>query len=263
MVNLMKTKNILFIVEGKNDEPRFIERLLLKCYPTSNFKIYSYEANLHMLASRLEKDYSNFEEDELDILLFLKSYETRQKEIFDLKYTDVFLIFDFEPQHPDLHFDTIQKMIRYFSQSDERGKLFINYPMMQSYRHLKSLPDNDFLQSRLFKQDFNHYKEIVSNESFNNDISTYDYTIFVSLAFHHFVKLLSMQNQNKSIPTIEDYDYLDYAKVFNIQYKNFRNHFIWIVNTCILILVDYKPKAFFEKITKHKATFKLPYIDQS
>ena len=73
MVSLMKTKNILFIVEGKNDEPRFIEQLLSKCYPASNFKIYSYEANLHMLASRLENDYFDFEEDELDILLFLKS----------------------------------------------------------------------------------------------------------------------------------------------------------------------------------------------
>lgn len=66
----MKTKNILFIVEGKNDEPlivegkndepRFIEQLLSKCYPASNFKIYYYEANLHMLASKLENDYFDF-----------------------------------------------------------------------------------------------------------------------------------------------------------------------------------------------------------
>lgn len=62
-----------------------------------------------MLASRLEKDYEDFEDDELDILLFLKSYEESNKEIFNLKYTDVFMIFDFEPQHPYQHFDTIQK----------------------------------------------------------------------------------------------------------------------------------------------------------
>lgn len=57
----------------------------------------------------LKKDYADFENDELDILLFLKSYEESNKEIFDLKYTDVFMIFDFEPQHPDQHFNTIQK----------------------------------------------------------------------------------------------------------------------------------------------------------
>ncbi len=62
-----------------------------------------------MLVSRLEKDYADFEDDELNILLFLKSYEESNKEIFNLKYTDVFMIFDFEPQHPDQHFDTIQK----------------------------------------------------------------------------------------------------------------------------------------------------------
>ena len=91
----MKTKNVLFIVEGTNDEPHFIKQLLSKCYLLYNYKIYSYEANLHMLVSRLEKDYADFEDDELDILLFLKSYEESNKEIFNLKYTDVFMIFDF------------------------------------------------------------------------------------------------------------------------------------------------------------------------
>lgn len=57
----------------------------------------------------LKKIMKNFEDDELDILLFLKSYEESNKEIFNLKYTDVFMIFDFEPQHPYQHFDTIQK----------------------------------------------------------------------------------------------------------------------------------------------------------
>lgn len=154
-------------------------------------------------------------------------------------------------------------MIRYFNQSDERGKLFINYPMMQSYRHLKALPDNAFWQTRLYKQDFKHYKEIVSNESFNNDISTYDYTTFVSLAFHHLTKLLFIQNKENRAPTMDDYDHLNYAKIFDFQYENLKNNFIWIVNTCILILIDYKPKNFFDQITKHETSFKLPYIEQS
>lgn len=256
----MKNKNILFIVEETNDEPRFIKQLLSKCDPSSNYKIYSYEANLHMLASKLEKDYPDFEEDELDLLLFLKSYETKHKDIFDLKYTDVFMIFDFEPQHPGLHFDTIYKMISYFDQSDGRGKLFINYPMMQSYRHLKALPDLAFLNSKLLKEDFSQYKEIVSNESFNNDISKYDYTVLASLAFHHLTKLVFIQTHHLKFPSIEDYDALNYAEIFDIQCVNLKSNFIWIVNTCILILLDYKPEAFFDQITKHSTTFQLPYI---
>lgn len=259
MVNLMKTKNVLFIVEGTNDEPHFIKQLLSKCYPSYNYKIYSYEANLHMLASRLEKDYEDFEDDELDILLFLKSYEESNKEIFNLKYTDVFMIFDFEPQHPDKHFDTIQKMTRYFNQSDERGKLFINYPMMQSYKHLKSLPDQSFLSSKLLENDFYHYKQIVSNESFNNDVSNYDYTTFMSLTYHHLVKLIFIQKNEIVVPTLSDYDAIDYAKIFDIQYENLKEGFIWILNTCILILIDYKPSSFFEQIQKHTTSFLLPF----
>lgn len=258
----MKTKNILFIVEGINDEPRFIKKLFKKCHSSFKHRIYSYEANIHVLASRLEKDYPDFEDDELDILLFLKEYEKRNKEIFDLKYTDIFFIFDFEPQHPDLHFDTIRKMIRYFNQSDERGKLFINYPMMQSYRHLQTLPNKDFLTSKLNKNDFNHYKEIVSHKSFNNDVSTYDYVIFVSLAYHHLVKALYIQNHILTTPTLSNFNELNYEKIFDIQCESLQQNYILIVNTCLLILIDYKPIDFFNQIERHKTKFLLPQIYQ-
>lgn len=190
----MKSKNLLFIVEGKNDEPRFLELMLKKCYPFINYKIYSYEANLHMLASRLEKDYEDFEDDELDILLFLKSYEQdeEKKKLFEMKYTDVFLIFDFEPQHPDKHYETIRKMLSYFNSSEEHGKLFINYPMMQSYRHLQTLPDMSFFSSVVKKEDFKKYKEIVSTESFNNDVSSYDYPTIMALTYHHLIKAINI-----------------------------------------------------------------------
>lgn len=259
----MKTKNILFIVEGTNDEPRFVKQLFTKCFPSTKYNIYSYEANLHMLANRLEKDYPDFEEDEIDLLLFLKSYEKEQNEIFDLKYTDIFLIFDFEPQHPNLHFDTIRKMIHYFNQSDDRGKLFINYPMMQSYRHLTTLPSDNFMKSSLYKNEFNNYKEIVSNNSFNNDVCTYDYTIFTSLAFHHLTKLLFIQNEVLSTPSIFNYERLNYLKIFDIQVNNLESDFIWIVNTSIMIMVDYKPTTFFNQITTHKTKFLLPHIEQA
>lgn len=168
------------------------------------------------------------------------------------------MIFDFEPQHPDQHFDTIQKMIRYFNQSDERGKLFINYPMMQSYRHLKLLPDQSFLTSILLQKDFRHYKQIVSNESFNNDVSSYNYPTFMSLAYHHLLKLISIQKRELAVPSLSDYEKIDYAKIFDIQYANLQEGFIWILNTCIIILIDYQPSFFFDKVQKHQTSFMLP-----
>lgn len=131
--------------------------------------------------------------------------------------------------------------------------------MMQSYRHLKSLPDQSFLSSKLLENDFYHYKQIVSNESFNNDVSNYDYTTFMSLTYHHLVKLLFIQKNEIVVPTLSDYDAIDYAKIFDIQYENLQKGFIWILNTCILILIDYKPSSFFEQIQKHTTSFLLPF----
>lgn len=255
----MKNKNVLFIVEGKNDEPRFVEQMLKKCFPSVSYNVYSYEANLHMLAARLEKDYDDFENDELDILLFLKSYDRENADIFDRKYTDIFMIFDFEPQHPDCHFGTIRKMIQYFGQSEDHGKLFINYPMMQSYRHLKSLPDKEFLTSKLTSEDFGHYKHIVSDQSFNNDVSTYDYIDFISLTYHHLTKPVILQTEGKThYPDRDSYESLDYTEIFDDQCRNLNRGFIWIVNTCILIPIDYNPSSFFNQISNHRSSFLLP-----
>ena len=92
--------------------------------------------------------------------------------------------------------------------------------------------------------------------SFNTDtINTHNY-------FTSFSKFF-IQNKENRAPTMDDYDHLNYAKIFDIQYENLKNNFIWIVNTCILILIDYKPKNFFDQITKHETSFKLPYIEQS
>lgn len=58
---------------------------------------------------------------------------------------------------------------------------------------------------------------------------------------------------------LSDYDAIDFAKIFDIQYENLQKGFIWILNTCILILIDYKPSSFFEQIQKHTTSFLLPF----
>ena len=35
-------------------------------------------------------------------------------------------------------------MAEYFTESSDMGKLYINYPMVEAFYHMKSIPDNDF-----------------------------------------------------------------------------------------------------------------------
>lgn len=150
-------------------------------------------------------------------------------------------------------------MMKYFHSSEDRGQLYINYPMMQSYRHLKQLPDFDFYQSKLHKKDFNNYKAIVTKESCILDVNRYDYPLFVSLAIHHLMKAHYLLTGKHELPTMEDYENLDLFDIFNIEYSNMQNGYISILNTCIFILINYKPTTFFENIMKHRARFMIPH----
>ena len=63
----MSDRKILFVVEGLNDEPKFIRKLLQVCYSSQQFKTYSYKTNIHVLAKRLKNEYPNFENEDIDI----------------------------------------------------------------------------------------------------------------------------------------------------------------------------------------------------
>ena len=71
----MIERRILFIVEGEQDELKFLKRMIKTCYPSIKHEFYSYKTTLHTLAQVLEKDYPSFEEDNIDIRLVLRSME--------------------------------------------------------------------------------------------------------------------------------------------------------------------------------------------
>lgn len=49
-----------------------------------------------------------------------------------------------------------------FTESSDHGKLFINYPMMQSYKHICS--DEEYLDRTVSLEDIGRYKDIVDSD---------------------------------------------------------------------------------------------------
>ena len=245
----MLDRSFLFIVEGETDEPAFIKQMFQKCYPQLLYKTYSYKTNLHILAKRLEEDYPDFVQDETDIRLILRSYENskEQRDILDGKYTDIFMIFDFEPQHNLPHFETIRSMLNYYSDSSSQGKLFINYPMMQSYKHFSALPDPEFYLTSVTSDEWSNYKEIVGKVSRFSDVSKYTYPTFVSITAHHLMKANYILTGLFVLPTKEQYEVWKLTEIFEKQVENKNQRsFVYVLNTCIFILVDYGPISFFK-----------------
>ena len=252
-------RNILFIVEGQSDEPRFISKLFDVCF-NDEFVTYSYNTNIHVLAKHIEEDYPDFDDGYTDIQGILRSYENDEDKIEILKksYTDIYLIFDFEPQDRSPRFDTIKRMLAYYDDSSNQGKLFINYPMMQSYKHFAKLPDPGFNELKVSISECKDYKKIVGDISKYADINAYDYRVFVSLAVHHIRKANYILTGVYDCPTTEEYLSWQSIGIFDKQLDLVnRSLFIYVLNTCIFILVDYRPNHFFKDISTRKSDFNI------
>lgn len=250
--------NILFITEGINDEPNFIKTMFNICYKDKKYEIYSYETTIHTLVSKILKN-GKFDED-LDIRLTLKEDETdeEKRKILSKKYKDIFLVFDFEPQHDNTKFNEVKKLLKIFNDSSGVGKLYINYPMMQSYKHLKAMPDEKFKTRRVSLQELKEhkYKGKVSSESSYNVLSKYNYPILMSIVIHHMKKINYILNNTYKIPELEEFYDFDLLKLYNIQLKMLKNkNEIYVVNTFILNIIEHKPKILLEQIKSHKEKF--------
>lgn len=150
----MKSETILFIVEGAKHEPSLIEKIN-KIYKFKyDIEIYSYKNPIYELIDKL---YEELVKDEyLDILLLLKEYETskREKQKLSKLYTGIYLIFDFEPHYPKFDIKRLIMFKKFFNESLDGGLLLINYPMIEAFKHLKEMPDNEF-KNRTIKK--NHH----------------------------------------------------------------------------------------------------------
>ena len=131
-------KRILLIVEGPKDEKVILEKLWDRFDKKTDYTIVPYETNIYFLTRQLFRD-GEMDED-VDLLRIFKSVDVPENKRLgkEERFTDIYLIFDFDPHDTMADFGILRKMLAFFNDSSTGGKLFINYPMMQSYRHILS-----------------------------------------------------------------------------------------------------------------------------
>lgn len=244
MVSSLNPKSsILFIVEGATTEPKIISKI---CSVIGNhdYKTYSYKTSIYELYEELIMD------EDLDLLLLLREREIDQtkKSLFDYKYLRIYLIFDYDPHYQKFDHSKIIHMIKYFNDSTDRGKLYINYPMMESHRDLGLMPDKQFLYKEINLVDIRDYKKIVGDTTHYFDIGKYDYNMIREMVAHHLIKYNFLLNGSKCIP---DKDYFEHWSIVEderlacLQYDKYKSGSLYVLNTSIFYVVDIKPKTFF------------------
>ena len=141
-MNSEKAK-ILVLVEGEKTDVQLFEHLLSIYEIDKKHQVFSYKTNIYVLYDQM---FQNDNPDEVDIQQLLKERESdpERKKIFDYRFTDIILIFDLDPHDPRFEPSKIMRMVSYFKESSAMGKLYLNYPMVESFYHMKSIPDENY-----------------------------------------------------------------------------------------------------------------------
>lgn len=140
----------LLIVEGRHEKEDLFYHLL-KAFPEVDIDekdIITYETNIYVLIRKIVGEYGeDWDKEDID-LPFLISSDKGGSKLQKRDFKNIYLIFDYERHDPYFSEAEILRMQNYFSQPEDVGKLYINYPMVESYLDLKCIPDESYAQRR-------------------------------------------------------------------------------------------------------------------
>ena len=162
----------LLIVEGKHEKDELFW-LMFRCFPELNIDIddvWIYGTNIYKLYEDIVKEYGNdWAKEEMDVdLPFVISKKEHPETVYYRKdFTNIILVFDYERHDPAFSEEKISEMQQCFEDSTDMGKLYLNYPMIESYLHLKSIPDVEYINRKIpvSLHPGDKYKGMVKSES--------------------------------------------------------------------------------------------------
>ncbi|MFA5422017.1 MAG: hypothetical protein WC344_04505 [Bacilli bacterium] len=241
----MSSKRVLFVAEGKTDI-KIIIGLYQKVLGLLDEEIttFRYKTNIYVLYDDIienpdatflsllwEKDKSQFPDD------IIKPDDT---------FSSVYLIFDFEPQDPLFSLMKCQFLINYFADETRNGKLYYNYPMLESIYDFTSLNfryfENRLIPSAKCNSDtYKAYVHTTSKLSKNGHIPTkLGNQIIYAVILLHMRKhdCLAKRTYNPRWPQPSSQE-----QILKAQKKCMKNDEVSIINTSVLLIPDYSIDA--------------------
>lgn len=234
-----KTK-ILILVEGAKTDVRLMDHLLKVYGIDKNHTIVSYNTNIYTLYDEM---FADGDPDSKDLLQVLKTHErdVSRKGIFDDSYSDILLIFDLDPQDDKYSANKMIEMAEYFTESSDMGKLYINYPMVEAFYHMKAIPDPDYSSYTVTMAELkaHTYKERVSRERHG---LSYD-RFAVTKADCDTVIRQNIEKAGMIAEMPADMTYPDLIEVLKRQTEMLADkEWFYVLCTCSFYIADYNPR---------------------
>lgn len=260
---------ILIISEGTKPDKQIIKHLL-NSYKNKNiqYEIENYNTNIYMLYQNMKKEYEDIED--IEIIPILK----KQKKDFKFNkedFSEIYLFFDYDIHHTEFmkekNCDSLNKqleeMLKYFdNETGDRGKLYINYPMVESFFHidLKNIKKFKDFQIEL-TEDFLELKKYKSTPivcklqgRFIQNNNFLDLNNLNTICIQHIMKENFIVNNEYNIPEYVGYSKINQKIIFNQQLiKYVNNKKISILSTFPRFIVDYFGENIFKKLQEYSS----------
>ena len=165
---------ILFVFEGKKKEPAIFDSLRNLFFKgEESVVVCTYNTDFHSLyKSLIENDWELF-------YVLRERLQERGEDTLDgylasdFSQTYLFFDYDFHNSHISLNEQNrrLEELLSFFNEETENGKLYINYPMVESIVYTKQLKDSQFDDYVVSRRDCHRFKELAANFSFYPDTS--------------------------------------------------------------------------------------------
>lgn len=170
---------ILFIFEGANREPKIFESIEATYFAMprdGNRVVFTYNTNIYGLYSHMRRIGSG-----ADIVDCIKARSTNpDAEIMSYRsedFAETYLFFDYDfhhhpsgqPLNLEENIHKVLTMAQYFNDETGNGKLYVNYPMIESLNYTRGLPDSGFFRYTVTVEESRRFKKLTSDySSFGN-----------------------------------------------------------------------------------------------
>lgn len=248
----MNDLNILIIAEGEKTERVFFSQLAKVFH--LNVQVYMFKTNIYTLYREMEK--LDFNGDVKDVLLAYRN-TPENREILDRKFAYTYLIFDFDPHHREINevdmplIDIVEKNIRnfrsmatYFTDETDpsKGRLYVNYPMMESFRDCDSFFDPEYARRAVGLDDISGYKNLIGSRKIAKmHVTKYERNNFEQLSKMNIFKLNEIYNHEWKPMSYNDY--LACSEAIKILEKEIEmissKQQVSVLNTAVFLLLDY------------------------
>jgi hypothetical protein len=196
--------------------------------------------NIYNLWDIMKKD--RFETDVIDII---KERNRKGAELLTndvaRKISEIYLFFDYDPQEGKTHGSKIiEKLLERFDNATELGKLYINYPMVESIRDIKK---ENLCHERCYVDiaDTKTYKECIGKSGNFSDYRKYSLSLWKHFCQHAAKKANCIVNFEYTLPSYDVFiSNLTQGNIFSKQKdSHIKNDRICVLNGIQLFLLDF------------------------